>query len=35
MDIWKAGAPAIDILAPDLYLTSQLTELSTPVHPPG
>jgi hypothetical protein len=29
MDIWKAGAPAIDILAPDLYLTSQLTELST------
>ena len=29
MDIWKAGAPAIDFLAPDLYLTQVLTELCT------
>jgi beta-galactosidase GanA len=29
IDIWKAGAPAIDILAPDLYLTAYLTELCT------
>jgi len=29
MDMWKAGAPAIDFLAPDLYLTSVLTELCT------
>ena len=29
MDIWKAGAPSIDILAPDLYLTQALTELCT------
>ena len=29
MDVWKAGAPAIDILAPDLYLTQVLTELCT------
>jgi hypothetical protein len=29
MDIWKAGAPAIDFLAPDLYLTQALTELCT------
>ena len=29
MDIWKAGAPAIDILAPDLYLTDHMVEVCT------
>jgi len=28
-DVWRAGAPAIDILAPDLYLTSHLAEVCT------
>jgi hypothetical protein len=27
MDVWKAGAPAIDLLAPDLYLTSHMAEV--------
>ena len=28
-DVWRAGAPAIDILAPDLYLTNYMTEVCT------
>jgi hypothetical protein len=29
MDIWKAGAPSIDVLAPDLYLTDHMVEVCT------